>query len=91
MMIYIVVYAISLYFTYKACDSKLWWNHILATVLPVLLLTFRDESVGTDTGHYIDIYDFCESADSLILCFGCPASKFLQFPADLIIRTLFSS
>ena len=68
-MIYIVVYAISLYFTYKACDSKLWWNHILATVLPVLLLTFRDESVGTDTGHYIDIYDFCESADSLMFVF----------------------
>lgn len=69
MIVYIIVYAISLYFTYKACDGKLWLNHILAIAFPVLLLTFRDESVGTDTGHYIDIFNFCESADSLMFVF----------------------
>lgn len=66
MLIYIVVFAISLLFTNKACNSKVWLNHLLAIALPVLLLTFRDHSVGTDTEHYIDSFNQCGASDSLL-------------------------
>lgn len=65
MLIYILVYIFSLFFTYLASQRNNWLYHFVAIVAPILLLTFRDVSVGTDTVHYEDIFNYSSSAASL--------------------------
>lgn len=66
MIIYLLVFIVSLYFTKVANQySRQYILHLLAFILPVILLTYRDVSVGTDTSHYYDIYSTCASFNSL--------------------------
>lgn len=41
-----------------AYKNKLRIFHMLAVVPPILLLTFRDITVGTDTHHYVDTFEW---------------------------------
>ena len=58
MYIYIFSCIISIFFTYLASKQrKNILFHVLAVLLPICLLTFRDISVGTDTKHYLSIFE----------------------------------
>lgn len=61
MFTYIITFAISLLFMHLAIKGKVKRSgllfHILAIIPPVFLLTFRAEECGTDTTHYIYIFD----------------------------------
>ena len=58
MYIYIFSCLISIFFTYLASKSRRnFLFHILAVLAPIILLTFRDVSVGTDTKHYLSIFE----------------------------------
>lgn len=64
MLIYIVSYIFSLLFTYLASKNKKnYFFHILAVLMPILLLTFRDVTVGTDTGNYLSIFQRSKEFD----------------------------
>lgn len=55
---YIVSCILSLFFMHAACNSKFKIFHLLAVVPPILLLTFRNITVGTDTHHYVAAFEW---------------------------------
>lgn len=58
MYIYIFSCIISIFFTYLASKNrKALLFHIFAVLVPIALLSFRDISVGTDTKHYLLIFE----------------------------------
>lgn len=65
-MIYLIVFFFSILFTNIACKSKIQVFHLIAIAGPIILLTFRDVSVGTDTHHYIDIFNTIQSSNSIL-------------------------
>lgn len=66
MVEYLVSFIVSILFTYIASRHKSFkFAHILAVIIPILLVTFRDEKVGTDTFAYIDIFKSSSEFDSL--------------------------
>lgn len=58
---YFVIFFLSIFATYKACRSTSrlgWYIHSCIAIIPlVILVSFRDSSVGTDTVSYIHIYE----------------------------------
>lgn len=67
MLFYILIFSISVIFVYYASKSpKSFILHVLALLGPILVLSLRDQSVGTDTPHYADILELSSSFNSLI-------------------------
>lgn len=67
MYIYIFTILFSVICTHFANkQSNVLFLHVLAVFLPIILLTFRDEYVGTDTPNYIYIYETASMSNSWI-------------------------
>lgn len=70
-MVYILTFAVSVWLLWLGDKTKGTAHHvliILGLILPILLAGLRDMSIGTDTGGYpIDVFDFCQSTNSLLL------------------------
>lgn len=64
MLVYIVSCILSICFTYIASKNRRYFCfHILAVLIPILLLACRDISVGTDTKHYYSIFENSQEFD----------------------------
>lgn len=70
-MIYLCIFAISLLFVSLASKNKankviFWLFSLIAVLLPVLLATFRNIGIGTDTMTYVnDVFSHVNKVDSL--------------------------
>ena len=70
-MIYILTFLISGWLLWLGDRTKGTGHFVLVILglfLPILLAGLRDLDIGTDTSGYpIDVFDFCQSTDSLLL------------------------
>lgn len=68
-MIYIIVFLLSVVFTYLASRIRgrfaLFFLSVLALLFPVLLAGFRNPTVGTDTQNYLTFFDIAIGQSSL--------------------------
>lgn len=68
-MIYLACFALSAFFAYLAQRQEKRWRFLLlsaaSVLLPVLLATFRDLSVGTDTSHYFEMTRYWGTASKV--------------------------
>lgn len=69
MLTYLITFVLSLLFMHSALKSKnmfiRWLCHIMAIAPPVFLLTFRAEECGTDTLHYIWIFNNIDESSAI--------------------------
>lgn len=67
MIFYITIFIISIIFVHFAGKkTNSYILHFFALTGPILIMSLRDQNVGTDTPHYVDMYDWSYSANSLL-------------------------
>lgn len=59
---YIISCLLSLLFMNIACKHKVKLMHLLAIVPPIILLTYRGIYVGTDTHHYVTVFNWLDGS-----------------------------
>lgn len=67
MLFYILIFSISVIFVYFAGKSpRSFILHVLALLGPILVLSLRDLSVGTDTPNYANLFESSSTFNNLI-------------------------
>lgn len=71
MVPYIVAFVITLLLVHRdAKKSNNWLYYILAPLPLIMLVTFRDVNVGTDTKEYTNIYEYASDCSNIIMFLG---------------------
>ena len=71
MIPYIIAFVITLLLVHRDAKKRNNWLYFIIAPLPLLLLvTFRDVNVGTDTKEYTNIYEYASDSSGIIMFLG---------------------